>query len=84
VRHAPRVSGQVTLLGQPLHGQPAWLVTQGVARMPEDRHAVGVVGDLPVWENAVSERLRSPRFRALWVRWVRGTRPCACAWSLRL
>ena len=34
-------------------------MAQGVARIPEDRHAVGVVGDLPVWENAVSERLRS-------------------------
>jgi len=33
-----------------------------VARIPEDRHAVGVVGDLPVWENAVSERLRSHAF----------------------
>jgi simple sugar transport system ATP-binding protein len=41
----------------------------GVARIPEDRHAVGVVGDLPVWENAVSERLRSPVFsRWGWVR----------------
>ncbi len=48
---------------------PAWLVTHGVARIPEDRHAVGVVGDLPVWENAVSERLRTPSFsKALWVK----------------
>ena len=31
-------------------------VRAGVARIPEDRHAVGVVGDLPVWENAVLER----------------------------
>ena len=61
--------GTVTFLGQPLQASPAWLVTQGVARIPEDRHAVGVVGDLSVWENAVSERLRSPAFsRALWVR----------------
>ena len=29
---------------------------RGVARIPEDRHAVGVIGDLPVWENAISER----------------------------
>lgn len=65
----PAVSGQVTLQGQPLRASPAWLVTQGVARVPEDRHAVGVVGDLPVWENAVSERLRSAAFsRGLWVR----------------
>ena len=62
-------SGQVTLRGAPLQARPAWLVSQGVARIPEDRHAVGVVGDLPVWENAVSERLRSPAFsRLLWVR----------------
>ncbi|MDP2817096.1 MAG: ABC transporter ATP-binding protein [Polaromonas sp.] len=61
--------GTVTFLGQPLQASPAWLVTQGVARIPEDRHAVGVVGDLSVWENAVSERLRSPAFsKALWIR----------------
>ena len=62
-------TGSVLLLGQPLQARPARLVAQGVARIPEDRHAVGVVGDLPVWENAVSERLRSPAFsRLLWVR----------------
>ena len=61
--------GSVVYLGQPLRPAPAWLVRHGVARIPEDRHAVGVVGDLPVWENAVSERLRSPAFsRLLWVR----------------
>lgn len=66
-------AGQVLLLGAPLQARPAWVVGQGVARIPEDRHAVGVVGDLPVWENAVSERLRSawfahPWWRAFWVR----------------
>ena len=61
--------GTVTFLGKPLPASPAWLVSQGVARIPEDRHGVGLVGDLSVWENAVSERLRSPAFsRALWVR----------------
>lgn len=65
-----RVSaGRVELLGRPMARSPAVLVSQGVARIPEDRHAVGVVGDLPVWENVVSERLRSRAFsRALWVR----------------
>ena len=48
---------------------PAQLVAGGIARIPEDRHAVGVVGDLPVWENAVSERLRSPVFSSWgWVK----------------
>ena len=61
--------GSITFQGQPLQASPARLVAQGVARIPEDRHSVGVVGDLSVWENAVSERLRSPIFsRALWIR----------------
>ena len=59
-------AGEVQLHGQPLRAEPSWLVGQGVARVPEDRHSVGLVGDLPVWENAVSERLRSNVFsRAL-------------------
>ncbi|WP_332776524.1 ABC transporter ATP-binding protein [Polaromonas sp.] len=62
-------SGRVEFMGQDMPAHPARLVALGVARIPEDRHAVGVVGDLPVWENAVSERLRSPAFsRFSWVR----------------
>ncbi|WP_444812792.1 ABC transporter ATP-binding protein [Variovorax jilinensis] len=62
-------AGSVRLMGRELPPAPARLVQRGVARIPEDRHAVGVVGDLPVWENAVSERLRSRAFsRFLWVR----------------
>ncbi len=67
-------AGCATLAGRPYPGGPAALVRHGVARIPEDRHAVGVVGDLPAWENAVSERLRSARF-SRWgpagLRWVR-------------
>jgi ABC-type uncharacterized transport system ATPase subunit len=55
-------SGSVLFLGKPLSPHPAQLVHQGLARIPEDRHGVGVVGDLPVWENAVAERLRGPGF----------------------
>ena len=61
-------TGHVTLLGKPLRADPAWLVAQGVARIPEDRHGMGVVGDLPVWENAVAERLRTDFSRGLIVR----------------
>jgi simple sugar transport system ATP-binding protein len=66
-------SGSVRFLDADLSRNPAVLVEQGLARIPEDRHAVGVVGDLPVWENAVSERLRSGAFsrRLLGLRWVR-------------
>ncbi|WCM90213.1 ABC transporter ATP-binding protein [Acidovorax sp. NCPPB 3576] len=65
--------GTATLLGAPLAARPTRLVAQGVARIPEDRHAVGVVGDLPVWENAVSERLSSRwfsrgAFAGFWIR----------------
>jgi simple sugar transport system ATP-binding protein len=56
------ISGTAQFMGRALPPSPARLVQRGVARIPEDRHAVGVVGDLPVWENAVSERLRSPVF----------------------
>ena len=36
----------------------AW-VAAGVARIPEDRHGVGLVGPLPLWENAIAERYRT-------------------------
>ena len=68
-------SGSVTLLGRPMPAVPARWVARGVARIPEDRQAVGVIGDLPVWENIVAERLRSDAFsRRLLpgLRWVRG------------
>ena len=61
-------SGRVTLLGEPMPADPARLVGLGVARIPEDRHGVGLVGDLPVWENAAAERLRTDFSRGLWLR----------------
>ena len=51
--------------GQPLPARPGAVVRAGVARIPEDRHAVGVVGDLPLWENAVLERYATPAFARL-------------------
>lgn len=73
-------SGEVHFLGKPLPTQPARLVAMGIARIPEDRHGVGVLGDLPVWENAVSERLRGPMF-SKWL-WVRRKRAQAYAQSV--
>ena len=65
----PATSGSVRLRGRPLQASPSWLVEQGVARIPEDRHAVGVIGDLPLWENTVAERLRTRAFsRLAWIR----------------
>ena len=59
--HAPQ-PGSVELRGRTLAARPRDWVRAGVARIPEDRHAVGVVGDLPVWENAVLERFDTPAF----------------------
>jgi len=58
-------AGRVQLLGRPLPQQPARLVPLGVARIPEDRHAVGVVGDLPgSGERRVASGCAARRLRA--------------------
>ncbi len=54
--------GQLELRGQPMAARPGDWVRAGVARIPEDRHAVGVVTDLPIWENAVLERFTTLTF----------------------
>jgi general nucleoside transport system ATP-binding protein len=54
--------GRVMVAGRVLPATPREWVRAGVARIPEDRHAVGVVGDLPLWENAVLEHYASPAF----------------------
>jgi general nucleoside transport system ATP-binding protein len=67
----PLRSGRITLGGAPWPASQAAgrLTALGVARIPEDRRSVGVVGDLPLWENTVSERLRSNAFsRHGWVK----------------
>lgn len=62
-------AGELIYLGQSMPPGPAQRVAQGMARIPEDRHGTGVVGDLPVWENVVAERLRTAAFsRWGWVR----------------
>ena len=58
-------AGSLRILGQECAGLSARrLVAMGLARIPEDRVAEGAVGDLSLWENAVLERLREPRFSA--------------------
>ena len=63
-RHRPSPGGRsgATLAGRGMQARPRDWVAAGVARIPEDRHALGVVGDLPVWENAVLERYATPAF----------------------
>ena len=54
--------GTLQVLGKPLAPLPRDWLAAGVARIPEDRHAVGLIGDLPLWENAVLEQYRSKTF----------------------
>jgi simple sugar transport system ATP-binding protein len=62
-------AGRVVLQGVLLPTTPAALIAAGVARIPEDRAGVGILGDLPVWENAVAERIRAADFsRGGWIR----------------
>ncbi len=53
-------AGTVTLNGVALRADPRAWIDARVARIPEDRGAVGLIGDLPVWENAISEHYRRP------------------------
>ena len=73
-------AGTVTVAGRTLPARPAAWVAAGVARIPEDRHAVGVVGDLPLWQNAVLERYASPAF----ARWGVIRRGAAMAYAQAL
>jgi general nucleoside transport system ATP-binding protein len=41
---------------------PKQMVDQGIARIPEDRHAEGLVGDMSIMENMIAERLHSDEF----------------------
>ncbi len=41
------------------------VVARGVARIPEDRHAEGLIGDMSIVENVISESYRGRRFLRL-------------------
>ena len=55
--------GRLTLDGETMlsESSQAW-ASSGVGRIPEDRHAEGVVGEMAIWENAVLERIVENRF----------------------
>ncbi|MBC7284123.1 ABC transporter ATP-binding protein [Hoeflea sp.] len=44
------------------HWSPRMALDKGLGRIPEDRHATGMIGDMSVAENVISEAYRSPRF----------------------
>ncbi len=52
-------SGAVRIAGEPASEySPRAFIGHGIGRIPEDRHEKGVVGDMTVWENLISENLR--------------------------
>jgi simple sugar transport system ATP-binding protein len=63
-------AGALHLFGrQMISASPRSWVAAGVGRVPEDRHAGGAIGEMTLWENAILERVREPRFsRFGWVR----------------
>ncbi|MET0204941.1 MAG: ABC transporter ATP-binding protein [Casimicrobiaceae bacterium] len=61
---AAPASGTISIGGRALAARPRDCIAANVARIPEDRHAVGAIGDLPVWENAVSEHYADAFARA--------------------
>ena len=62
---ARATNGRVLLFGNVVtNPSPARFVALGVARIPEDRHAEGTIGDMALWENAVIERLGEPEFQS--------------------
>jgi len=54
--------GEIRLDGRPLAPSPRTFIGAGVARVPEDRATVGVIGDLAIWENAISENYRDAQY----------------------
>jgi simple sugar transport system ATP-binding protein len=66
--------GSVRVDGREVSPRPASWVAAGVARIPEDRQGVGLVGPLPLWENAIAERYRTRFARGVAIRRQRAQR----------
>jgi simple sugar transport system ATP-binding protein len=54
--------GFIHIAGVLTESDPSEFVRRGVARIPEDRHATGLIAEMSVWENVVAERYRSAEF----------------------
>ncbi len=59
----PPTEGNIVLAGE-AHApwSPLEALGLGIGRIPEDRHAIGTIGDMTVTENMILESYRSPRF----------------------
>lgn len=66
-------SGTIRIAGVPFSvWSPRLALEHKIGRIPEDRHAEGMIGDMSVTENVISERYRTSRFsRAGFIDWTR-------------
>lgn len=56
-------AGEVIVQGEKImRWSPAEAVRRNIGRIPEDRHATGMIDDMSAAENAISEAYRTPRF----------------------
>jgi simple sugar transport system ATP-binding protein len=56
-------SGSLRVMGESVGRWSAReALSHRIGRIPEDRHATGMIGDMSVTENVISETYRSPRF----------------------
>ena len=56
-------TGTIEVFGNSIvRWSPIDLINLNVARIPEDRHATGLYGDMSIWENIIAERYRTPEF----------------------
>lgn len=70
--------GILEISGQRLPANPRSFTAARVARVPEDRHATGVVGGLSIWENTILERYHTREFSLFgWLRRGRAKRQAA-------
>jgi ABC-type uncharacterized transport system ATPase subunit len=61
-------AGKVFIGGRAMRADARAWIDAGVARIPDDRHAVGVIGDLPLWENAIASHYATTFARRGFVR----------------
>jgi simple sugar transport system ATP-binding protein len=57
------LTGTLRVMGSTIgRWSPREALSHRIGRIPEDRHATGMIGDMSVTENVISEAYRSPRF----------------------
>lgn len=59
----PTASGTTSFAGKKIEKiSPQTMLSYGIGRIPEDRNAIGVVGDMTVSENIIAEEYKSEKF----------------------